>query len=344
LQNKAAENIAVLGAGSWGTAISIHLFKNGHNVVLWEHFQENVSLMNKSRKNPLLPGIAIPEEIEITGDLERAVKHGDIILIVVPSHVVRDLLRRIDKSDLQNKLIVNLAKGLERKTLKRMSQVINDVLDVSYDHIVTLYGPSHAEEVAREIPTAVVAASRKLKTAEKVQSVFMSDYFRVYTNTDLVGVEIGGSVKNVIAIASGMCDGLGLGDNSKAALITRGLMEITRLGVKLGAREQTFAGLSGVGDLIVTCGSQHSRNRYLGEEVGKGRKMEDVKDGMTMVAEGVFTAETVNQLAKKHKVLMPISRQVYKILFKGKDPRKGLNDLMTRDPVKERHNIPGEEE
>lgn len=342
MRNKQPENIAVLGAGSWGTASAIHLFKNGHNIILWEYYTENVTLMNRNRKNPLLPGIVIPDEIEITGDIEKAISQADIILIVVPSHVVRGLLEKLDRALIENKLIVNLAKGLERKSLKRMSQVIKEVLDISIDRIVTLYGPSHAEEVAREVPTAVVAASKNMTAAEKVQEIFMADYFRVYTNRDIIGVEIGGSVKNVIAIASGMCDGLGLGDNSKAALITRGLMEITRLGVKLGAQEQTFSGLSGVGDLIVTCNSKHSRNRYLGEEIGKGRKREDVQNGMTMVAEGVFTSETVYQLAKKYQVLMPISHQVYKILYENKDPRKGLYDLMTRDPVKERHTIPGE--
>jgi len=342
LKQDKQQNIAVLGAGSWGTAAAIHLYKNGHNIVLWEYFSENVNLMNRNRKNPLLPGIAIPPDITITGELEKALTNSDIILIVVPSHVVRELLRQIDKDLIKDKLIVNLAKGLERKTLKRMSEVINEVLQVPYSKIVTMYGPSHAEEVALEVPTAVVAASQNLTAAEKVQAIFLSDYFRVYTNQDIIGVEIGGSVKNVIAIASGICDGLGLGDNSKAALITRGLMEITRLGVKLGAREETFSGLSGVGDLIVTCSSQHSRNRYLGEEVGKGRKMQEVKDGMTMVAEGVYTSETVHQLSQKNNVLMPISNQVYKILFKNKDPRQGLSDLMTREPVQERHTIPGE--
>lgn len=341
MQNKNSKPIAVLGAGSWGTASAIHLHKNGHKVVLWEYFEENVALMNKTRKNPLLPGIAIPKDIEITGNLDHAVKQASIVLIVVPSHAVRQLLENLNNK-IQDKLIVNLAKGLERKTMKRMSEVINEVADIPYDRIVTLHGPSHAEEVAREVPTAVVAASRNKKSAETVQELFMSDYFRVYTNQDLVGVEIGGSVKNVIAIASGMCDGLGLGDNSKAALITRGLMEITRLGLKLGAKEETFAGLSGVGDLIVTCNSQHSRNRHLGEEVGKGRKMKDVQDGMTMVAEGVYTADTVHQMSQKYNVLMPIANQVYQILYNDKDPRQGLRDLMTREPVDERHTIPGE--
>lgn len=342
MKSNKSQSIAVLGAGSWGTASAIHLHKNGHRIFLWEHFKENVALMNKNRKNPLLPGIAIPEEIEITNDLNYVVEQANIILTVVPSHAVREMLEKIDKKLVHNKLIINLAKGLERKTLKRMSEVISEVLAISFQNIVTMYGPSHAEEVAREIPTAVVAASKNMDAARRAQTLFMSDYFRVYTNSDIIGVEIGGSAKNVIAIASGICDGLGLGDNTKAALITRGLMEITRLGVKLGAKEQTFAGLSGVGDLIVTCGSQHSRNRYLGEEVGKGRKIQEVQDGMTMVAEGVYTAETVYQLAEKNQVLMPISNQVYKILYEDKDPRQGLNDLMTREPVKERHSIPGD--
>jgi len=336
------KKVGVLGAGSWGTAAAIHLQKKGHEIKLWEYYEENVNMMNKTGKNPLLPGIAIPDSINITGDLDDALDSVDLVIVVVPSHAVRELLEKVqDKID-SSTIIINLAKGLEKETMMRMSEVIQDVLNHPGEKIVTLHGPSHAEEVAREIPTAVVSASKSLESAEKVQQLFISENFRVYTNPDIIGVEIGGAVKNVIAIASGICDGLGLGDNSRAALITRGLMEITRLGVKLGAKEETFSGLSGVGDLLVTCDSEHSRNRHLGEEIGKGRKVQEILDGMTMVAEGVKTCETVKQLSTENDVLMPISNQVYKILYEDKDPAQGLKDLMTRQPVRERHSIPGE--
>ncbi len=334
------EQIAVLGAGSWGTTIAIHLNKIGHQVRLWEYYQENVALMNKTRKNPLLPGIPVPEKILISHDLEEVIAGATVICLVVPSHTVRNLLLKLKEKVNQNVVFVNLTKGIEENTLLRMSEVIHDVLDHPQEKIVALYGPSHAEEVSREVPTAIVAASEIPETADYVQNLFMNKYFRVYSHSDIIGVEIGGSIKNVIAIASGICDGMGLGDNTKAALITRGLMEITRMGMELGAREETFAGLSGVGDLIVTCGSQHSRNRYVGEEIGKGRKLQEVLDGMSMIAEGVHTAHTVHQMMKKHNVLMPISEQIYTVLFKNKDPRKALLDLMTRNPVKERHSLP----
>jgi len=334
------EKIAVLGAGSWGTTIAIHLHKIGHQVKLWEYYKENVDLMNKTRKNPLLPGIPISADILISHDLDEVVRNCSVICIVVPSHTLRNLLSQLVGKVNPDVVFVNLTKGIEEDTLLRMSEVIHDVTNHPVDKIVALYGPSHAEEVSREVPTTIVAASTSMETADFVQNVFMSKYLRVYTNADMVGVEVGGSIKNVIAIASGICDGMGLGDNTKAALITRGLMEITRMGMVMGAKEETFAGLSGVGDLIVTCSSKHSRNRYVGEEIGKGRKLQDVLDGMSMIAEGVHTAHTVHQLMEKHKTLMPISEEIYTVLFKGKDPKKALIDLMTRNPVKERHSLP----
>ncbi len=337
---KSKENIAVLGAGSWGTTIAIHLHKLGHKVKLWEYYSENVDMMNKTGKTPLLPGIPIPKDILITNSIEVVTKDVNIICIVVPSHTVRKLLENLIGKIKKDVIFVNLTKGIEEDSLLRISEVIAETLDHPKSKIATLYGPSHAEEVSREVPTAIVAASENLDTANLVQNLFMNKYLRVYSNTDIIGVEIGGSIKNVIAIASGICDGMGLGDNTKAALITRGLMEITRMGMVLGAKEETFAGLSGVGDLIVTCSSKHSRNRYVGEEIGKGRKLQDVLDGMSMIAEGVHTAHTVHQLMKKHDALMPISEEIYKVLFKGKDPRKALMELMTRNPVTERHSLP----
>ncbi|MCK4689344.1 MAG: NAD(P)H-dependent glycerol-3-phosphate dehydrogenase [Candidatus Marinimicrobia bacterium] len=332
--------MAVLGAGSWGTTIAIHLFKKGYRVALWEYFPENVALMNRTRKNPLLRGIPIPHEIPISNNLDDVISGASIIIIAVPSHTVRALLNNLKEKVTKDIIFVNLSKGVEEDTLKRMSQVISEVLDHPEEKIVTLHGPSHAEEVSREIPTAVVAASKSMETAELVQKIFMSPYLRVYINTDIIGVELGGAVKNIIAIASGICDGMGLGDNTKAALMTRGLAEIIRMGLKLGAREETFAGLSGVGDLIVTCNSKHSRNRYVGEEIGKGRKLKEVLDGMTMVAEGVHTCKTVYQMIEKYSVVMPISEEIYKVLFENKDPRQAVRDLMNRDAVEERHSIP----
>lgn len=331
--------IAVLGAGSWGTTVAIHLYKKKYPVKLWEYFPENVAYMNKTRRNPLLEGIPIPREIPILNDLSETVRDAGFAILAVPSNSMRSVLENLHSQIQSNTIIVNLAKGIEQNTMMRMSELIAEVLNHSPQKIVTLHGPSHAEEVSREVPTAVVAASVSEQTARIVQELFRSSYFRVYTNTDIVGVEIGGAVKNIIAIAAGICDGMGLGDNSKAALMTRGLLEIVRLGLKLGAREETFAGLSGVGDLIVTCNSQHSRNRYVGEEIGKGRKLKDVLDGMSMVAEGVITCLTVHQLAKKYDVLMPISSEIYKVLFKNKNPHNAVRDLMNRDPIHERHSL-----
>ena len=332
--------MAVLGAGSWGTTIAIHLFKKGYRVALWEYFPENVALMNRTRKNPLLRGIPIPHEIPISHNLDCVISGASIIIIAVPSHTVRALLNNLKEKVTKDIIFVNLSKGVEEDTLKRMSQVISEVLDHPEEKIVTLHGPSHAEEVSREIPTAIVAASKSIETAKLIQKIFMSPYLRVYINTDIIGVEPGGAVKNIIAIASGICDGMGLGDNTKAALMTRGLAEIIRMGLKLGAREETFAGLSGVGDLIVTCNSKHSRNRYVGEEIGKGRKLKEVLDGMTMIAEGVHTCKTVHQMIEKYSVVMPISEEIYKVLFENKDPRQAVRDLMNRDAVEERHSIP----
>ncbi|RKY76686.1 glycerol-3-phosphate dehydrogenase, partial [candidate division KSB1 bacterium] len=266
--------IGILGAGGWGTALSILLSSNGHKVTLWE-FQPNVAhvLATKRVNEPLLPGVRIPDEVEITSELEQVVENAEIIVIAVPSHVVRSLTERMRSFSLQDKLVVSVAKGLENETLKRLSEVILENLpQLDSAQIVILSGPSHAEEVSRGVPTTVVAASESLESAKKIQRIFTTSTFRVYTNIDVIGVELGGSLKNIIAIAAGISDGVGYGDNTKAALMTRGLVEITRLGVAMGANPMTFAGLSGMGDLIVTCMSRYSRNRYVGEQIGRGRK------------------------------------------------------------------------
>jgi len=327
--------VAVLGAGGWGTALAILLYHNGQRVHLWEYFQDRAERLRSSRRNEtFLPGVTIPEEIIITHDQKQALENAQIAVFALPSHLMRQLAAGAAPLLPAGALAVNVAKGLERKTLKRMSEVLAEELpDVT--PVVTLSGPSHAEEVSREIPTAVVAAACSRTHGRRVQEVFMSPTFRVYTNDDLVGVELAGSLKNIIAIAVGICDGLGYGDNTKGALITRGLAEISRLGLALGARQETFAGLSGMGDMITTCCSQHSRNRYVGEQIGKGRSLQEVLDSMEMVAEGVNTADSGRALARRTGVEMPITEQVYRVLFKGKDPREAVNDLMTRDPKPE---------
>ncbi|MBI5473152.1 MAG: NAD(P)H-dependent glycerol-3-phosphate dehydrogenase [Ignavibacteriae bacterium] len=324
--------IAVLGAGSWGTALSIILTGNSHYVTLWSHDNQYTDDILLKRENPsFLPGVAIPEEINATSNLDEAVDGCEMIVTATPSQFVRSVMVRLHHLPSDRLTIVNVAKGIEVGTLMTMSQVLHDTLPhVPPGSIATLSGPSHAEEVSRKVPTTVVAASTSLETAKLVQRTFMTPYFRVYASTDLKGVEIGGSLKNVIAIAAGIVDGADLGDNTKAALMTRGIAEITRIGVALGAHVQTFAGLSGIGDLMVTCMSRHSRNRYVGVEIGKGRKLRDVLAEMVMVAEGVETTKSANELAKKVGVEVPICAEVYKMLFEEKDPKQSTYDLMTR--------------
>jgi glycerol-3-phosphate dehydrogenase (NAD(P)+) len=325
--------IAVLGAGSWGTALAIILASNSHRVALWSHKQEYTDDICTKRENPsFLPGILIPEIIEATSDLHFAVEDCDMLVCAVPSQFLRSVMVRLEHLPYEKLIVVNVAKGIENGSLMTMSEMLHDVLrDVSPNSIATLSGPSHAEEVSRKVPTTVVAASTSLDTARIVQKTFMTPYFRVYATTDLKGVELGGSLKNVIAIAAGIVDGANLGDNTKAALMTRGIAEITRIGIALGAQGQTFSGLSGIGDLMVTCMSRHSRNRHVGVEIGKGRKLDDILSEMVMVAEGVETTRSANALAKKVGVEVPICAEVYKMLFEGKDPKESTYDLMTRE-------------
>ena len=322
--------IAVLGAGGWGTALALLLHGNGHCVRLWEFFPERALKLQRTRENAsFLPGVSIPQKIAITNYVHEALDEASMIVFAVPSHVLRDVAK-LASPYLKGSLIsVNVAKGLEGKTLKRMSQVLQEELPPNTE-IATLSGPSHAEEVSRGIPTAVTVASPHENLNNHIQKVFMSRHFRVYTNDDIVGVELAGSLKNVVAIAAGICDGLKYGDNTKGALLTRGLAEMSRLGIAMGARAQTFAGLSGMGDLVTTCVSKHSRNRYVGEQIGKGKKLNQVLSHMEMVAEGVNTTRSARLLAEKKSVEMPITEQVYQVLFADKDPRKAVNDLMHR--------------
>lgn len=324
----------VLGAGSWGTTLAILLSGNGHDVTLWSYREEDARTMAATRTNPsFLPGISIPPAVTITSDLREAVRGSRLLVAAVPAQYLRGVVSRLQGRLEPGVLVVNVAKGVENGTLMTMSRVIRDVLpDVSPARIVTLSGPSHAEEVSRMVPTTVVAASADREAAREVQAAFMAPTFRVYDSTDLCGVELGGALKNVIAIAAGIVDGAGLGDNTKAALMTRGIAEIARIGVAMGAHLQTFAGLSGIGDLMVTCMSPHSRNRFVGVEIGKGRTLKEILDGMVMVAEGVATARAAHELSLQAGVETPIITEVHRILFEGKDPLKACRDLMTRDP------------
>jgi len=331
--------VTVLGAGSWGIALALVLDHNGHDVTLWEFRPEAAERLKQTRDaKEFLPGIKIPASIQIKYDFEKACSDKNILVVAVPSHVVRSVGERLNRLTVETRpILVNVAKGVENDTLLRMSEVLEQTINwANEENILTLSGPSHAEEVSRQIPTAIVSASVNLKTAELIQQVFMNEYFRVYTNQDIIGVELGGALKNIIAIAAGICDGAGFGDNTKAALQPRGLVEIVRLGTAIGADPITFAGLSGMGDLIVTCMSRHSRNRYVGEQIGKGRKLDDILKEMVMVAEGVKTTRSAYQLSKKYNIEMPITSQAYQILFEGKDARDALKELMLRGPKEER--------
>lgn len=324
--------VTVLGAGGWGTALSLLLHDNGASVTLWAYKKEYADELSQVRENrTYLHGVSIPREIEISSDIHSAVDSADVVVASIPSQFVRSQLETIAGHDFRKKIFVNTAKGIEASTLLTMSEVVASSLkNCPPENYVVLSGPSHAEEVSRRMPTAIVAASHHRKSAELVQKLFMNGYFRVYLNRDVKGVELCGSLKNVIALAAGMSDGAGYGDNTKAALMTRGMVEITRLGEFLGAHHRTFSGLAGMGDLIVTCMSRYSRNRFVGEQVAAGRKLDDVLAEIKMVAEGVPTARAAHELALKHGVDMPIMEQVHKVLFEGKDPQKAVNDLMRR--------------
>jgi glycerol-3-phosphate dehydrogenase (NAD(P)+) len=324
--------ITVLGAGSWGTTLAILLSSNAHEVILWAHREDHAQRMIERRENhALLPGVNIPSEIKITSDLDYSVSGCDLLVAAVPVQFVRPVGERLRNHKFTSTILVNVSKGIENSSLMTMSGVLLDVLpSVRKEHIVTLSGPSFAEEVSRKVPTAVVAASANLDAAKRVQQAFMTPYFRVYSSDDIRGVELAGSIKNVIAIGAGIADGAGFGDNTKAAIMTRATAELSRLGSVMGAQQRTFAGLSGIGDLIATCMSKHSRNRYVGEEIGRGRKLPGILAEMVMVAEGVATTRSVHDLALKHNVELPIANAVYEVLFEEKDPIVATSDLMTR--------------
>ena len=327
-----SENVALLGAGSWGIAVARLLFANGQAVKMWEFNKADCETLLKERCHKTkLPGITIPDNILITNDLEETITDADYIVFALPSQKIRQVCKSLEPIVSLRSRFINLAKGLEVDTLMRMSELIQSTISLASENsVATLSGPSHAEEVSRDIPTSVVVGSKDIEFARQVQELFNGQYFRVYSSQDIIGVELGGSLKNVIAIASGITQGLGFGDNTTGALLTRGLAEISRMGVKLGADPLTFAGLSGVGDLITTCVSKHSRNRYVGEHIGKGEKLKQVLEGMTMVAEGVDTCHSAYVMSQKYNVEMPITSEVYKVLFEDKPPIEAVADLMGR--------------
>ncbi len=337
-------NVGVLGAGSWGTALSILLHENGHKVTIWSIDAAEVKLLSEKREHETkLPGVKIPEAIQITNELREAIEGKDFLVLAVPSPFTRATAKKMKPYVAEGQIIVDVAKGIEESSLMTLSMQIEE--EIPQADVAVLSGPSHAEEVGRKLPTTCVVGAKSRKTAEYLQSMFISKVFRVYTSPDILGIELGGSLKNVIALAAGIADGLGYGDNTKAALITRGIAEIARLGVKMGGKIETFTGLTGIGDLIVTCASVHSRNRKAGYLIGQGRTMQQAMDEVQMVVEGVYSAKAARALASKYGVSMPIVEQVNEVLFEGKDPAKAVEELMMRESKSEHASLPwtGEE-
>jgi glycerol-3-phosphate dehydrogenase (NAD(P)+) len=333
--------IGIIGAGSWGTALSLLMHNNGHEVTVWSIHESEVQMLKETHQHEAkLPGVKLPEGICYTSNLEEAVRGQDVLILAVPSTAIRSTAHNMKPFLKSGQIVVNVAKGVEEKTLYTMSDIIEEELPEA--KVAVLSGPSHAEEVGRGIPTTCVVSAHKKETAEYLQNLFMSPVFRVYTSPDMLGIELGGALKNVIALAAGIADGLGYGDNTKAALITRGIAEITRLGIKMGAKMETFCGLTGIGDLIVTCASVHSRNRKAGYLMGQGYSMEEAMEEVKMVVEGVYSAKAAMGLAEKYQVELPIISQVNKILFEHKNAAEAVNELMVRDRKIEHSDLPWE--
>ena len=331
-------NVTVLGAGTWGTALAILLCNNGHKVTLWSKLEKEVEALTKNPKEiKNLPGAKLQREVFVTGDFKEALSEPDLIVFTVASPFVRETAAAAKKWIRDGQIIVNAGKGIEESTMKTLTEVIAE--ELPHADVAVLSGPSHAEEVSRGIPTTCVVGAKTKKTATFIQDIFMTEFFRVYTNPDIMGIELGGSIKNVIALAAGVADGLGFGDNTKAALMTRGIAEIMLLGIAMGCRAETFAGLSGIGDLIVTCTSRHSRNRNAGYLIGSGRTMEEAMKEVNQVVEGVYCAKAALALSKKYGVQMPIVEQVNLVLFEHKDPRTAVSDLLLRDRTIENHSL-----
>lgn len=329
--------ICVLCSGTWGTAVSRLLADNGHEVRLWSYSNDKSMSLTSTHKHPFLKDIVLPDSILFSSDMQACVMDADLIVMATPSHAVRQTAQALSSVIAPGQIITNISKGIEEGSLMRLSQVVAQ--EIPNHTIAVMSGPSHAEEVAQGLPTTNVVACNDIKIAQYVQDIFMSPRFRVYTNNDVIGVELGGSLKNVISLCAGIADGLGFGDNTKAALITRGISEITRLGTALGADTTTFAGLSGIGDLIVTCTSMHSRNRRAGILIGQGKTLQQALDEIKMVVEGVKTTIAAHDLAKRHSIEMPIVNEAYSVLFKDKPPLEAVNDLMIRQKRHEEEKI-----
>jgi len=327
--------ITILGDGGWGTTLAVLLAKKCFNVTLWGAFAENIRAIEKKRVNEkFLSGVKLPEEIILTSDLNKAIQEKDIIVLAVPSQYMRSVLKKFKALDYSREAVyLSVTKGIEMGTLKRISEVIHS--ELGNIKLAVLSGPTIACEIARGMPAAAVIATHNPEISKLLQDIFMTDRFRIYTNNDVTGVELGGSLKNIIAIACGVSDGLGFGANTKAAILARGLAEISRLGVAMGARRETFSGISGLGDLVTTCISFHSRNRFVGEKIGQGKRMAEIINHMQMVAEGVPTAKSARSLSLKYKVDMPIVREVYNVLYKDKPALKAFKDLMARKGKRE---------
>lgn len=322
--------VSVIGAGSWGTALASLLHKNGHEVTVWSILEDEIEMLKVNREHlDKLPGVKLPEDMVFTTDLQDAITGKDVMVLAVPSPFTRNTSKKMKEFVTPGQIIVNVAKGVEESTLMTLSEIIEE--EIPQAEVAVLSGPSHAEEVGREIPTAIVVGAKKKKTAEMLQNMFMNDVFRVYTSSDVLGIELGGALKNVVALAAGIADGLGYGDNSKAALITRGITEIARLGMAMGAKFETFCGLTGIGDLIVTCASMHSRNRRAGILLGQGKNMDEAMAEVKMVVEGVYSAKAAMGLAKKYNIQLPVIEQVNKVLFENKSADEAVKDLMLRD-------------
>lgn len=326
-------NIGIIGAGTWGTALGLVLYGNGHSVTLWSAFEEDARYLDKKREHKNLPGVKLPGDMVFTASMEQAAEGKDVLVLAVPSIYVRSTARKMAAFCGKGQVIVNVAKGIEEDSLLTLSQVIEE--ELSGARVAVLSGPSHAEEVSRRVPTTCVAGAADKRLAAMVQNLFMSPEFRVYISPDVLGIELGGALKNVIALAAGIADGLGYGDNTKAALITRGIHEIGRLGMRMGGLSETFGGLSGIGDLIVTCASMHSRNRRAGILIGQGCSMEEAMSQVGMAVEGVYSARAAWKLAEKYQAPMPIVEQVNQVLFFGKDPAGAVKELMCRDRTSE---------
>lgn len=331
--------VGVMGAGSWGTALALLLHSNGHQVTVWSINEEEVEMLSKEREHKSkLPGVKIPEDMVFTSDMETSIKEKDFLVLAVPSAFTRGTARNMKPFVKEDQIIVDVAKGIEEDTLMTLSQQIEE--EIPQANVAVLSGPSHAEEVGRGLPTAVVIGAKTEETARYLQEMFMNHVFRVYISSDMLGMELGGALKNVIALAAGIADGMGYGDNTKAALITRGIAEIARLGVKMGGALESFTGLTGIGDLIVTCASVHSRNRKAGYLMGQGKTMEEAMAEVKMVVEGVYSAKAAAKLGKKYGVALPIVDKVNEVLFEGKDPKEAVDELMLRDSKAEHSALP----